>query len=293
MSNCISTTSRRGFLKGAMAAGLSAVALGAANVLEVHADEPTAEDEAYQFGYELHGVLNKRFTVERDGLKINGVIRAPETIYDGPVPTVVLMHGCGGSMQQNTVGSLAEGLPALGIATVIFDFDGHGTSDGTFEEHTVPGWIADAETVIDYVRQFPWVGEIALAGHSQGGVTAGLVAGRNPEEFAALVLMAPAGSIEDNVKRGYKCGIEALGDEYMRTGCELNTYEVSANYQGPVLIIGGKVDGMIPNEYFDKYHEIYENDDYILLANEDHGLQHRLTEVIDFVTAFLRSNLLD
>ena len=58
-----------------------------------------------------------------------------------------------------------------------FDFNGHGESEGEFSGMTVPNEIEYAKLVYEYVKSLPFVGDIALTGHSQGGVVASMTAG--------------------------------------------------------------------------------------------------------------------
>ena len=46
-----------------------------------------------------------------------------------------------------------------GIATIRFDFDGHGDSDGEFCDMNVLSEILDAAKIIDYVRGLDFVTE--------------------------------------------------------------------------------------------------------------------------------------
>ena len=80
----------------------------------------------------------------------------------------------------------------MGIASVRFDFNGHGQSDGSFTDMTVMNEVSDGRAILDYVRQMPQVEHIYLLGHSQGGVVASMLAGYYHEYIDKLVLMSPA-----------------------------------------------------------------------------------------------------
>ena len=62
-----------------------------------------------------------------------------------------------------------------------FDFNGHGDSDGEFENMTVLNEIEDANAILNYVKTDPHVRNIYLVGHSQGGVVASMLAGLYPD----------------------------------------------------------------------------------------------------------------
>ena len=74
--------------------------------------------------------------VQRDGLTLRGVLEIPEgkDKYD----MAILMHGFTGNCGRDNPGNLhyqlAQMLKKMGIASVRFDFNGHGQSDGSFTE---------------------------------------------------------------------------------------------------------------------------------------------------------------
>lgn len=82
-----------------------------------------------------------------------------------------------------------------GYAVLRLDFDGYGKSEGAQVTNTVPGMIQDAMAVWEYASALPYVHRIFLLGHSQGGVVAGMLAGRLEKAGtppAALIQLAPA-----------------------------------------------------------------------------------------------------
>ena len=77
---------------------------------------------------------------------------------------------------------------ARGLGFVRFDYSGHGSSSGRFEECTIGGWADEAIAVIDRVAE----GRLLLVGSSMGGwlmLRAALV---RPDRVAGLVGIAPA-----------------------------------------------------------------------------------------------------
>ena len=52
-------------------------------------------------------------------------------------PMVILMHGIFSSKDYNPMPALAKGLARAGIASIRFDFDGHGKSEGRMQDMTV------------------------------------------------------------------------------------------------------------------------------------------------------------
>ena len=93
-------------------------------------------------------------------------------------PMVILMHGIFSSKDFVPMPALSRSLARAGIASVRFDFNGHGRSEGRMRDMTVEREIADAMAVWDYVKALPYVERIGFLGHSQGGVIASMAAGR-------------------------------------------------------------------------------------------------------------------
>jgi pimeloyl-ACP methyl ester carboxylesterase len=89
-------------------------------------------------------------------------------------------------------GDKATALAALcaqqGRALVLFDYAGHGQSDGCFENGTISAWKSDALAVIDGLTQGPLV----LVGSSMGGWLGVLAAMARPERIAGFIGIAAA-----------------------------------------------------------------------------------------------------
>ena len=111
-------------------------------------------------------------------------------------PMVLLMHGIFSSKDYNPMPSLAKALAQAGIASIRFDFDGHGKSEGRMQDMTVEKEIADALAIWQYAKSLPYETQIGFVGHSQGGVIASMTAGRLAATGGAVpvgvVLLAPA-----------------------------------------------------------------------------------------------------
>ena len=104
---------------------------------------------------------------------------------------------------------VANDLQAQGIASLRFDFNGHGNSEGEFQNMTVLNEIEDLKDVISWAQAQPWVENISLLGHSQGGVVVSMTAGELGENIIKnVVLMAPAAVLRDDAIRGNTQGAQ-------------------------------------------------------------------------------------
>ncbi len=220
--------------------------------------------------------------------KLQGLLRRPVVqAAGGATPVAVLMHGFMGSKEGQMFDLIADSLSRHGIASVRFDFNGHGQSEGKFEEMTVPNEIDDAKAIIDYARSL-YGGKVALLGHSQGGVVASMTAGQlEPGSIDAVVLMAPAAVLRDDAIRGNTMGALydpiyppetvqlfnglKLGAGYIKSAAKLKIYETATKYQGPALVIHGTGDRIVPYTYGERFHSIWPSSQLEILNEYDHG----------------------
>ena len=117
--------------------------------------------------------------------QLHGRVLVPEVSY--PVPGAILCHGFGSG--RGAVRSSGLNLAKKGIASLIFDFRGHGRSGGIFDGNEV-------EDVVDawqWLSQFEGVdsGRIALIGHSVGARAAIFAASKIDSPRAVVALACP------------------------------------------------------------------------------------------------------
>src|SRR5437588_1571873 len=86
---------------------------------------------------------------------------------------------------------IAEGLTALGIAVLRFDFTGLGASGGEFANTTFSSNVADLVAAADALRRRQYAPAI-LIGHSLGGAAVLAAAASVPEARAVVTIAAPA-----------------------------------------------------------------------------------------------------
>jgi pimeloyl-ACP methyl ester carboxylesterase len=122
------------------------------------------------------------------GLKLIGKALLPDSACaESPVPGAVLCHGFGSS--HRSIKESAQILTRKGIATFIFDFRGHGESEGALD-----GKMAD--DVVDAwntLKQFPQVDKnrMGIVGHSLGALSAMMAAGKVDSPKALISLNCP------------------------------------------------------------------------------------------------------
>ena len=246
----------------------------------------------------------ERISIDGDHSRLAAIVRKPDLKQGERCPLVVLCHGFSGRKDGPMFELIADSLATHGIASVRFDFNGHGESEGRFEEMTVPNEIEDAKHVIEYVRDLRYVSSIALVGHSQGGVVAAMTAGElGADDIAAVALMAPAAVLRDDAIRGSTFGknydpldppefVELfgnvkLGRQYITTAFRLPIYETAARYSGPALIVHGTADRVVPYTYGLRFHQEWAGSDYVELDAFDHGFSQNIYRACDIVSSWL------
>lgn len=245
----------------------------------------------------------KHIALRRAGLTLRGVL---EKQGDGPAPLVIMLHGFGGRMDDFPGGWFQEwsdALTAAGFATLRFDFNGHGDSEGEFRDMTLFSEIEDAAAFLRWAMTLPDVTDIHLLGHSQGGVVAGMLAGYYHDKIGKLVMLAPAASLKTDAIEGTCMGVrydpqhipEALqigrsltGGFYFRIAQTLPIHEVTAQFAGPALAVIGGADTVVHAENIRRYGETMPHCQVVEYPTLDHGLgggEHDKTvaEVVEFL----------
>lgn len=119
----------------------------------------------------------------------------------------IIFHGFTANRNTSLLKEITNSLRDENIASVRFDFNGHGDSDGKFENMTVLNEIEDANAILNYVKTDPHVRNIYLVGHSQGGVVTSMLAGLYPDLIKKVVLPAPAATLKSDALKGNTQGV--------------------------------------------------------------------------------------
>ena len=243
-------------------------------------------------------------TLEGSKGKLAAILQTPKVEKGKKVQMVIICHGFGSNKDRPLLRTIANHLQEAGIASIRFDFNGCGQSEGRFEDMTVLNEIEDAKKVIAYAQKLPWVSSISIVGHSQGGV----VAGQLKKTIKSVALCAPAAVLRDDALRGATQGATydphhipeyvdlprglRMGHDYIATAQTLPIYETAKEYKGPALVIHGTWDVVVPYTYGERYHQGYKNSQLILLPQVDHSFTSEeariktATEITEFIKKY-------
>ncbi|NNE57559.1 MAG: alpha/beta hydrolase [Hellea sp.] len=172
-----------------------------------------------------------------------------------------------------------------------FDYFGHGESSGLYGEGTISRWGQDVVTVMD--RLAP-EGDILLVGSSMGGWASMLAARARPERVKALLLIAPAPDFTEklmwanwpaNIRQTIMTeGVYFAPSDYdepyeyrralIEDGRDHQLLDEPFKFEGPVRILQGGKDDVVPPEYSKQLINIITSQDmsYTLVKSGDHSL---------------------
>ena len=227
------------------------------------------------------------FECRRGHLTIRGTEYRPE---GEKLPAAIVCHGF--MANRDSVRHYAQALAALGYCAFCFDFCGGsvmhtGKSDGETTDMSVLTEVRDLEAVIAYVQSLPHIGQaLLLMGCSQGGFVSALTAARHPGLTDKLVLFYPALCIPDDARAGkmmfarfdprnipelFSCGPMKLGRCYAADVIGMDPLAEIKSYSGPVLIIHGSKDAIVPPEYSRQAQQAYPNATLHIIEGGAHG----------------------
>ena len=257
----------------------------------------------------------KRFTVDNDGMKIQGIAylpansTAPNQVKKSPA--IIMSHGYLSNLHNFEY--FATQFAMIGYNVFTFNFccgsdetDTELMSDGTTTNLCIEGEISDLITVYNYVSTRDYVknDEIILWGESQGAFISGLSAARLQEKISKLVMIFPAVCIPDHARRGTLGGASydpknppeliyteraMLSKVFVDDVKDMDAYSELAKYKGETLLIQGTCDSIVVPEYqyivkkeFDLTDSI-ENEN-AQITNSNHRLKLQMVRGMDHYT---------
>ena len=202
---------------------------------------------------------------------LRGTLTVPKE-HDAQIPVAILLHGL--NTDRSWCDDIAWVLADNGIASVRFDFDGNGASDGAQSDMTISSEVQDTIAMLDYVEglEFTDPDNIFMVGKSMGAVDAVLAAKGRGDEIKAMCLWYPGFGVTDATRHGFLLGsffnpieppetLEAAGytygREFLREAQALDYKSACRSYSGPVLILHGDADFIAPISYSEEVKDIF------------------------------------
>lgn len=237
-----------------------------------------------------------------DGIRLNAYLDMPAG-NPAKFPLVIVIHGFTGHSEERHITAAARTMNELGYATLRVDMYGHGKSDGEFRNHTLFKWMTNAMTVIDYARALPFVTDLYLCGHSQGGLTVMLAAALKHEMIKGILPLSPAIMIPELAREGTLLGLDfdpdhipatleawdgrVLDGNYARVAQTVHVDEAIARYDGPVLLVHGDADAAVPVRYSIDAARAYKNARLVVIPGDTHCYDYHLDAVLAAIKGWL------
>ena len=157
---------------------------------------------------------------------------------------------------------------------------------------------ADLNAVIDLFKADPRFSCILLWGASQGGFVSAYVSASRPDDIRAAVLEFPAIVLQDDSEARRQADgtfpetVSIMGVKvsrmYDEDATSFNLYDMLLQYPGPVLILHGDKDPIVPLRYSEKAAETFPNAQLIVYPGQGHGFTGTAAQkALDAETAFL------
>jgi hypothetical protein len=143
-----------------------------------------------------------KFVNTETGDTLAGTLTLPNE--EGPFTAVILVTGSGSqNRNEELLGHkpffvLADYLTSKGIAVLRYDDRGIGQSTGNFSIATSEDFADDALAAVEYLKTRIEINKIGVAGHSEGGLIAPMVAVQS-EDVEFIVLIAGTGISGDSI----------------------------------------------------------------------------------------------
>lgn len=232
-------------------------------------------------------------TLSHGGRVVRGHELRPVDVADG-APSVLLVHG----FSDSSVGprrlfvQVARRLTALGTVVRAYDRLGHGVSDGEFADITLRDEVEQVSSMIralaaDRSRS------VHVVAHSLGAVESAIAAARLPDLVASLTLWSPAGVVVDDIvvkheiqgrslatveeDGGFDVGGMWLGRAFIDdVRDDLDVYAEAAGYTGPVQVVHGTADEIVPLEYGRRYADLLPQATFAAIPGADHAWSARV-----------------
>ena len=257
----------------------------------------------------------KRFTVDNDGMKIQGIAYLPANSTDPNQvkrsPAIIMSHGYLSNLHNFEY--FATQFAMIGYNVFTFNFccgsdetDPELMSDGTTTNLCIEGEISDLIAVYNYVstRDYVKSDEIILWGESQGAFVSGLTAARLQEKISKLVMIFPAVCIPDHARRGTLAGASydpknppeliyteraMLSKVFVDDVIDMDAYSELAKYKGETLLIQGTCDSIVVPEYqyiVKKEFDLTDNkeNENAQITNANHRLKLQMVRGMDHYT---------
>ena len=233
--------------------------------------------------------------------RIYGIMASPDGA-EGRRPVAIIAHGFNGT--HHFARAYFDTLCAMGYRCYAFDFPCgslKSRSDSNTMNMSVLDEAADIEAIVAHFRSRADTdtAAIALIGESQGGLASALAAARLQRAVSRMALIYPALCIPDNWNAAYKAEADIpdttlvwgvpLGRRFFTEARAINVYATIGRYRGPVLLLHGDRDAVVPLHYSRRAEAVYPDACLHVIKGAGHGFGGKARrEAVSRVARFLK-----
>jgi len=237
--------------------------------------------------------------VKNGDRNIYGLVSKPER--PGKMKLAIISHGFGGTHHFGQ--KYFELLNSLGYMVYTFDFpcgSMFSRSDNNTLNMSVLDEAQDVKAIVDhFTRQADIDADsVVLVGESQGGLASALAAADLQDRINKLILVFPALCIPDDWNKRYPdeklipdttmMWNVPIGRRYFAEAKKIDVYPAITRYHGPVLIVHGSKDAVVPVSYAEKAMKAYHNAHLGIIPGAGHGFKPEEERVSQqFIREFL------
>lgn len=253
----------------------------------------------------VYEVVETDFSAVRDTLHIGGKLFFPKGL-EGRTPVVICCHGLSGDIADTV--PYGQAAATMGFVACCFDFcggpRGYSLSDGERADNTLLTEVADLAAVYEELSFRADIDStrMVVMGGSQGGLVAALYAAEHPGKPKALGLLFPAFNIPDlvrlytilmhggpqNLPESVSYSGHTFWRKYAVEAYGLYPFDMIGAYEGPVLILHGDKDELVPLYYSQEALKEYKDAELIVLEGQKHGFDlNGRQQAIEYLKEFL------
>ncbi|MEO3946933.1 alpha/beta hydrolase [Gorillibacterium sp. CAU 1737] len=218
--------------------------------------------------------METTFRIRQGEWELAATLHRPEGEGLPPAPLVVICHGFVGSRigVDRLFVKTSRQLADAGLNVLRFDYAGCGESEGDYGAGGLDSMVQQTRAVLDHALALPGVAaeDVTLLGHSLGGAVAILTATLD-KRVKKLVLWSPVANPFGDIVRivgrevyeqalqeghadylGYR-----LSSGYFQSLSDHHPFQEARRFAGPILLVHGTGDDVIPVDYSFLYHKIF------------------------------------
>lgn len=250
----------------------------------------------------------KIYFKDAQGRELCGIISSPSK--DSSTPLIILCHGFSTSKNSFTSKELEKIFNKNNIATIRFDFFGHGESEGEIKDITITKAVDNLLQVIKFSKERGFT-KIGLVGSSFGGHVC-IMAAPKAENVVALALKCPVADylereleqrtpeeLKEWKEKRFKIYTKSNGETlkinyaYFEDFKNNRGYEAAKLINVPTLIVHGDADSSVPIKQSRKIAKILENCTLKEIAGADHWFKGpgEFETMIKFISEFMIEKL--